>query len=106
MANIKRKRAYGKGKQARKNFRFTEQITGMLEDAADRLKMSENELVSTLIFDVLSDRSKFIICPACKNYIFYKSLLPTNDAVVEFDCKCGSHIWYDADADKVLKSSK
>lgn len=101
----KLKRSYGKGKKSRKNFRFTEQITGMLEDTADRLGMSENELVATCVFDVLSDRSNFIICPNCNNYVFYKSLLPIVNGVAEFNCKCGNHIWYDADEDKVLKSS-
>lgn len=101
----KTKRSYGKGKTKRKNFLFTEQITGMLEDTAGRLGMSENELVATCVFDVISDRSKFIICPNCKNYVFYKQLLPVANGVAEFDCKCGNHIWYDVDADKILKSS-
>ena len=102
----KRKRSYGKGKQIRKNFRFTQQIVDMLEDVADGLQMSENELVSTCIFDVLSDRSKFVVCPKCDNYVFYKSLLPVLVGVVELDCcRCGAHIWYDVEEDKVLKSS-
>lgn len=102
----KLKRSYGKSKSTRKNFRFTDQISGMLKDAAYRLDMSENELVSTCIFDVLSDRSKFIICPKCNNYIFYKALMPVSEGVAEFDCKCGNHIWYDVEEDKILKVSK
>lgn len=90
------KRSYGKGKRIRKNFRFTEQITRMLEEASDRLCMSENELVLTCVFDVLSDRSKFIVCPNCEGYIFYKALLPLIDGVAGFNCKCGAHIVYDA----------
>lgn len=87
----------------RKNFRFTDQITGMIEDTAERIGMSENELVSTAVFDVLSDRSKFIICPECKNFVAYKSVISISEGLGEFDCKCGAHIWYDFDTDKVLK---
>lgn len=96
MTKIKIKRSYGKGKHVRKNFRFTEQITGMLKEASDRLCMSENELVLTCVFDVLSDRSKFIICPNCEGYIFYKSLLHLTDGVAEFNCKCGAHILHNS----------
>jgi len=78
----------------------------MLKDASEELSMTENELVATCIFDVLSDRSKFIICPKCDKYIAYKSLLPVIDQVIEMECKCGCKIWWDADEDKILKSVK
>ena len=93
-------------KNIRKNFRFTSQIADMLKDASEGLGITENELVSTCLFDVLSDRKKFIVCPKCGKYIVYKSTLPVIDQVVEIECKCGGKVWWDADEDKILKSVK
>ena len=93
-----------KNKIIRKNFRFTEQVAGMLSVAAKSLKCTESDVVSTCIFDTLSDRSKFIICPKCDKYLAYKSTLPIISQVVEVDCKCGGKLWWDADEDKILKA--
>ena len=93
-----------KNKIIRKNFRFTQQIADVLSDAAKSLKWTESEVVSTSIFDTLSDRSKFIICPKCDKYIAYKSTLPIMSQLVEIDCKCGGKLWWDPDEDKILKA--
>lgn len=92
-------------KSIRKNFRFTDQIAGILEDSAVNLNTSENELVSIAIFDFLSDNKKFIICPTCKNKTFIKQLIPAGD-LLSLKCNCGTAIWYDPEQDKIVKSKK
>lgn len=100
------KRSYGKGKNKRKNFRFTEQITTMLEDAAIEMQRSENDIVSDAVFGYLEDKSKFINCPNCSAFIYPKELIQVSGGVGEFDCvKCQTHIWYDVEEDKILKAT-
>lgn len=101
----KLKRSYGKGKSNRKNFRFTEQIKTMLEDAATEMQRSENDIVSDAIFNYLEDKSKFITCPNCSAFIYPKELIQVS-GVGEFDCvNCQTHIWYDVEEDKILKAT-
>lgn len=94
-------------KDYRKNFRFTEQISSMLEQRASELQISENELAANCIFSYLTDTKKFVECPTCKAYLAQIERLPITEGVVEFECAdCKTQVWWDADTEKIIKVKK
>ena len=100
----KAKRSYGKGKQNRKHFRFTDQVAGMLQQHSEELQQSENELVADAIFSYLSDRKGFIVCPTCDAYIQRKEKISVWEGVMEAECtKCKTQVWVDLDTMKIVK---
>lgn len=90
-------------KAVRKNFRFTSQIAGMLEEYADRTGKTENNLVETIIFAYLSDQKNFITCPQAGPDMWFKEELQQADGLQEFICKNGARFWYDWEKDKIVK---
>lgn len=90
-------------KTIRKNFRFTEQISGLLAEYADRTGKTENALVSTIIFAYLTDHKNFITCPEAGADLWIKEELQRVDGLQEFQCGNGARFWYDWENEKVVK---
>lgn len=92
-------------KKNRKQFKFTDQVAGMLADNSESLDESENELAATAIFLYLSDPLNFVCCPKCHAHLFEKQKL-LSGGIAEKKCRCGNHIVFDIDAEKYLKGKK
>lgn len=102
----KQKRTYASGRENRKSFLFTNQLNDLLKQRSTELGISQNEIAADAIFDYLTRRSNFIICPTCDAYIAQREKISVG-GVGEMECtQCKTRIWYDLDEDKILKMVK
>lgn len=94
-------------KNKKSSFRLTEQISGMLEDAAHDLGKSKSEIISLAIFTFWQEPKNFIICPGCKKRRWLRKEMPLLPGeLTEFECECGAKFWWDDEEGKVVKVKK
>lgn len=93
-------------KEVRKGYRFTAQISELLDEWTERLGKTETDLISTIIFLYLTDPRNFITCPEAGPDAWIKEEVPATEGISEFECENGNKFWYDWEQDKVIKVLK
>ena len=91
-------------KNKKSSFRLTNQISDMLEEAAESLNMSKSEVIAVAIFNFWENDKNFIACPGCgkKRWVREKVPIPQGE-LMEFNCHCGTKFWWDDEKGRVVK---